>query len=121
MSAEIRPSLFNTYLVDAIGSVFVGLYTLLDKDPPPIVSAFIVLAPMIAVGTWFHRYLRRAKVAVPYDFGFFFWLGWPVVIPLYAVRMHGRRGWRLVAQLFALALFPSVFGVLIGIVAILGS
>lgn len=119
--AAVRPSLLNVYLVDAIGAVFVALYTLLDKEPPPIVGVFIVFAPMITVGTWFQRYLLRAKVAVPYDFGFFFWIGWPVVIPVYAVRMHGKRGWRLVAQLFALALFPTFFGVFIGVVTMLSA
>lgn len=121
MSAEIRPSLFNVYLVDAIGAVFVVLYTLLDKDPPPIVSVFIVFAPMIAVGSWFHRYLLRSKVAVPYDFGFFFWLGWPVLIPVYALKVPGQRRWPLVARLFALALAPTLLGVGLGIMSILVS
>jgi hypothetical protein len=48
-----------------------------------------------------------------YDWGLLWWLAWPIVIPLYSVRLEGRRGWRLGGLLTALSAGPAlVAGVL---------
>ena len=38
------------------------------------------------------------------DWGYFLMLAWPVVIPWYAFKTRGPRGWRLTARLFGLIL-----------------
>lgn len=114
MSETARPSLTNVYLVTGAASVFPILYALLGADPPPAIELSELFAPVIAVVLWFQRYLRRQPFARAYDAGWLFWIGWPVLIPLYAVRLEGRRGWRLAAITITLIFAPQFLAALVG-------
>ena len=46
------------------------------------------------------------------DWGLFLLLAWPVVIPWYAFKTRGRRGWRLTAGLFGLIGATDIAGML---------
>jgi hypothetical protein len=58
----------------------------------------------VAVAAWLAADARRTRTVLAHDTGFFFYLTWPLSIPWYAVRTRGRRGWRLAALLYILAL-----------------
>ena len=113
MTAETRPSLLNVYLVDAVSTAFGVLYALLNREAPPLVTLFIRFATMIAAVSWFRRYLGHAKLPLPYDWGFFFGIGWPVLIPVYAGRVNGWRGWRVVVRLFGLIVAPTFIAAMV--------
>ncbi len=113
MHTEPRPSLTNVYLVAAMGSFFAAVYALSDQPAPPIVGLFVSFGPIIAVAGWFLRYLGWSRRRLPFDYGYFLLIGWPLLIPLEELRMHGKRGWRLVGVLFALALAPALVGALV--------
>jgi len=49
--------------------------------------------------------------AVPFEFDAFMFFGWPVLLPYYLYRTRGRKGWLLVAGVYALWLIPTVAGV----------
>jgi hypothetical protein len=108
LAATRRPSLTNVYLVTAAAAVFPVLYALLGAEPSPAVETFGLFAPVVAVVLWFQRYLRREPIARIHDAGWLFWLGWPVLIPFYAVRLEGRRGWGLAAITIALIFAPEL-------------
>src|SRR5882672_5927249 len=40
------------------------------------------------------------------DWGMFMWFAWPVLLPWYAFKTRGRRGWLLVFNLVALVCAP---------------
>jgi hypothetical protein len=108
MTPPIRPSLTNVYLVVGTASLFLVTYALLGKEPLPIFGLFEGTAPLLAVLVWLQRYARSRRISSVYDWGLLWWLGWPVVIPLYSARLEGRRGWRLGGMLIALSAAPAL-------------
>jgi len=69
--------------------------------------------PMSAAVSWFRRYLDQAKLPLPYDWGFFLWIGWPVLIPVYAARVEGWRGWRVAVRLLVLIVAPTFIAAIV--------
>jgi hypothetical protein len=92
----------------AFCSATAGLYAGASIEPAPIVSIFVVYAPIVTVILWLHQDARRRRIAEVLDFGFFLLLFWPFVIPWYAFKSRGRGGWKLLVGLIALALAPSL-------------
>jgi hypothetical protein len=113
MHSEPRPSLANVLVVAAMGSFFAAAYALLGEPAPPVVGLFTKFGPIVAVALWFRRYLIWSRRRMPFDYGYFLLIGWPILIPIDALRMHGRRGWLLVGQLYALAIAPAVVAAII--------
>ena len=109
-----RPPLTNVYLVAGAASVFPVLYALIGKEPTIGVTLFGLFAPGMAVVLWFQRYLRERSLTRIQDAAWLLFLGWPMLIPLYAVRLEGRRGWGLAALLIALMFTPQILAALVG-------
>lgn len=118
MHTETRPSLTNVFLVAAMSSFFAAVYAFAGHAAPPIVGLFVGYGSTIAVAGWFLRYLAWSRRRLPFDYGYFLLIGWPLLIPLEELRMHGRRGWRLVGVLYALALAPSLVGAVVEVLAL---
>lgn len=55
---------------------------------------------------WLQRDARRARLLLIHDWGMFMWLAWPVLLPWYAFKTRGRRGWVLILKLLTLACAP---------------
>ena len=109
-STRIQPSLTNVYLVVTAGVALAVLYAIVDRPTPALVALFIRSAPVVAVGSWFRQYLRHSQLALPFDFGFFYLIGWIVLVPIYAKRVFLKRRWRRVGKMFGLALAPTIAG-----------
>jgi hypothetical protein len=104
------------YLVVGTAVVCLVVPTLLGKEASPFFELFGVWAPIVAVLMWLHRYARTRRIAWAYDWGYLFWVAWPLCLPIYAVRLEGRRqGWRLAGWLTLLSVAP---GLLAGIVRV---
>ena len=99
-----RPIPPNSLQQATVAAVFCGcagaLYALAEVDPSPLVGMFLTVGPVIAVILWLQRDAARTGVGAVHDLGFLLWVGWPVVIPWYAFKTRGARGWRLMATLF---------------------
>ena len=74
------------------------------RGPAPVMQMLLGLGPAVAVAAWLAADARHTRTVLAHDTGFFFYLTWPLSIPWYAVRRRGRRGWRLAAQLYVIAL-----------------
>lgn len=109
-----RPSLTNVYLVVGAASIFPVFYALVGKEPTIGVRLFGLLAPGMAVVLWLQRYLRQQSLTQLQDAAWLLFLGWPMLIPFYAVRLEGRRGWLLAALLVALMFTPQILAALVG-------
>jgi hypothetical protein len=109
VTTPIRPSLVNVYLVAGTASVCLGASAVLDREPLPFIDMFGSWAPIVAVLIWLHGYARSRRIEWVYDWGYLFWVTWPLVLPLYAMRLEGRRrGWRLVGWLTVLSFGPGI-------------
>ena len=100
-----RP-LTTAYIAAAVCSSAAIIYALLELDPHPFAAMVMGFAPFVAVLFWLHEDARQTKVIAVHDWGLFLWIAWPFLVPWYAVRTRGRRGWLLAAGLFALILAP---------------
>jgi hypothetical protein len=85
-------------------SLAAALYAATQIEPAPVVALFFSFGPSMAVILWLQKDARRTGVGAVQDWGYFLMLAWPVVIPWYAFKTRGRRGWRLTAGLFGLIL-----------------
>ena len=87
----------TTLLVAIANAVFCGavtaLYLAARSTPVPAVGAYLVFAPSITTLLWLQQDARRHHVGPVQDWGFFMWLGWIVLLPWYAFKSRGRRGW----------------------------
>jgi hypothetical protein len=98
------PSLNRLCLFSGTCVLLAGVYGFLDMEPSPAMQMLLVFGPAVAVAAWLAADARRTRTVRVHDVGFFFYLTWPVSILWYAMRTRGRAGWRLAAQLYALAL-----------------
>jgi len=109
-----RPPLTNVYLVTGTASIFPVLYALLGKEPSGGFALFSIFAPPFAVVLWMQRYLKSEPFAHFHDAAWLLYLGWPLLIPYYAVRLEGRRGWRLALLLAGLMFTPETLAAVVG-------
>ena len=85
-----------------------ALYTLAGIEPAPFMMLVFTFAPPILVILWLQKDARQRGIPVGLDWGLFVWLAWPVMLPWYAFKSRGRRGWRLLLGLGALMFAPYV-------------
>jgi hypothetical protein len=107
--------LTRLYLFAGACALFAVLYGLLGLEPAKGMALLLGYGPGLAVAFWLAADSKRTRLVNAYDAGLFFYLTWPLTIPWYAVRTRGRAGWRLAAQLYALAL-AGILGLLAGAV-----
>lgn len=105
-----RPSLANLLLIDAVCSTASVVYAVAGREASPAVILFVSVAPIVAVGLWFQKYLRQQRFDLPFDFGYLFMIGWPIVIPAFVKRSQAPKLWRFAAALLAMALAPGLAG-----------
>src|SRR5438132_1590647 len=96
----------SVYITAALCSAVAALYTLAQIEPSPLVILFVAFAPPLAVIRWLQRDARSARLSLVHDWGLFMWLAWPVLLPWYAFKTRGRRGWLLIIKLVALICAP---------------
>jgi hypothetical protein len=108
MPESLRPSLTNVYLVTAVASFGLLPSALLGKEAPGAIAIFAQYAPTIVVAMWLCRYVRDEASLRIHDAGWLFTLLLPVVVPFYALRREGRRGWRLAVLLIGLTIAPQL-------------
>lgn len=88
----------NTTLLVAIANALfcalvTVLYVLARREPAPVVSTYLLIAPAITTVLWLQQDARRHHVGPVQDWGFFIWFGWILLLPWYAFKSRGRRGW----------------------------
>jgi hypothetical protein len=105
---RIRPSLTNVYLVAATATLCLVTPALLASEASPAMELFGDTAPLVAVLVWLGQYARDGGIVLPYDWGVLWWAAWPIAVPLYSIRLEGRRGWRLAGVLLLLSVGPAL-------------
>jgi hypothetical protein len=108
-------SLSRLYLVGGIVGLLSIAYGVLDVQPNPAMGLCLGLVPSIAIAAWLAADTRHTHIAEVYDAGWLFSIGWPFVVPWYAVRTRGRDGWWLAFRLYAIGLAAPI-GIVWGIV-----
>jgi hypothetical protein len=96
--------LTRLHVFSAACGLFAMVYGFLGAVPSPVMQLLLGVGPAVAVAAWLAADARRTRTILAQDTGFFFYVTWPLSIPWYAVRTRGRRGWRLAARLYLLAL-----------------
>ena len=97
-------------LAALFSSVTAALYDATELEPSPIVGLFLSVGPLLAVILWLQKDAARTGVGAVHDWGYFLFLGWPIIIPWYAFKTRGRAGWRLLAQLIGLIMSAPATG-----------
>jgi hypothetical protein len=97
-------------------SVIAIVYTVTQREPVPIVTLFMTSGPVFAAVLWLQRDAQRTGVGAVHDWGYFLLLAWPVIIPWYAFKTRGVKGWRLMAALFGLIATPYISALLTAVV-----
>jgi len=119
MSAGVP--LTRLYFFSGCCGLLALVYGFLGAEPAPVMQILLGLGPAVAVAAWLAADARHTRTVLAHDTGLLFYLTWPLSIPWYAVRTRGRRGWRLAAQLYVIAL-AGWLGFIVGaVIAGLGS
>ena len=112
----IRQPADTTLRVAILTSLACGIagavYTLAGIEPAPIMTLVLTFASPILVILWLQKDADRRGIGLVLDFGLFVWIAWPVILPWYAFRSRGRRGWRLLLGLIVLMFAPYIGGLL---------
>lgn len=93
-------------------AIVAAVYAALRVVPSAPLGVFLTAAPTLAVILWLVKDARRTGVGAVTDLGYFLVLAWPVVIPWYAFKTRGSKGWALIGLLFGLILAPYIGQVL---------
>jgi hypothetical protein len=91
-------------------SVAAAISTAAEIEPAPIMGTVLTFAPTVLVILWLQKDAQRTRVGGVLDWGLFLWFAWPVIIPWYAFKSRGRRGWRLLLGLIALICSTYIAG-----------
>jgi hypothetical protein len=112
----IGAPLTRPYTAAAVCGLFATAYGFLDLEPGPFMTLCLGLGPAVTVGVWLAADTRQTGIAVAaaHTPGSPFCLAWPLVLPWYAWRTRGRRGWWLVVRLYAVAC-AALLGMLFGL------
>jgi len=114
-SAAVPPSCLPTYLVTAFCSllgIFYGFAAIPQSGP---LALGLRALPLLTVAHWLvldGRFRGRRSLET---WGVLFYVAWPVLLPLYALRTRGRSGWVLLLELYALVL-ASALGTVEGMI-----
>ena len=106
MQAHDPLPLTTAYVTAAVCSAGAAVYAALGLEPLPLVAIIMEFAPLVAVLFWLQEDARRTRVVAVQDWGLFLWVAWPVLLPWYAVKTRGRRGWLLTLGLAGLVVAP---------------
>ena len=101
---ERPPGLRLAIFIAAFCSVVSAVYVLTGAEPSPVVAIFMYFGPLVTVLWWLRRDAERTGIGAVLDLGLFLWIAWPLVIPWYAFRSRGARGWSLLVASTALIL-----------------
>ena len=99
-------------LAALFASLVAAAYAASQIEPAPVVALFLSCGPLVAVILWLQKDARRTGIGAVQDWGYFLLLAWPVVIPWYAFKTRGRKGWRLTAGLLGLIGAPYISWIL---------
>jgi hypothetical protein len=106
MQANDPLPLTMAYVTTAVCSAAEALYAALAIEPAPLVALIMAFGPLVAVLFWLQEDARRTKAVAVQDWGLFLWVAWPALLPWYAVKTRGRRGWLLTLGLAGLVMAP---------------
>ncbi len=90
-----------------------SIYGLLDVEPSAQVTILGFMIVWFAMGAWLPADAARHQVVLPFDWGYFIAIGWPILWLSYALRRRPRR-WVVALGLLALPLALEL-GVLAGL------
>jgi hypothetical protein len=78
--------------------VTLALYQALGSPlgAPAIAAVFASIFFLSSMGLWVLSDARQHNHSLPYDFSFFVFFAWPLVVPIY---LFSTRGWRAFATL----------------------
>jgi hypothetical protein len=98
-------------------SLAAAVYAATQIEPSPIVALGMSGGPLLAVILWLQKDAQRTGTGAVQDWGYFLLLAWPVVVPWYAFKTRGRKGWSLTAGLLGLIGSPYISSILVASVA----
>jgi hypothetical protein len=98
-------------------SLAAALYAAIQIEPSPIVALGMSFGPLLAVILWLQKDAQRTGTGVVLDWGYFLLIAWPVVVPWYAFKTRGRKGWWLTAGLLGLIGSPYISAVVVASIA----
>lgn len=113
-SLSLRP-LSSAALVSGAAGFVYGVFGS-PINPVVTLGAYVIL--LVGVGSWLGADARAHRVSMVYDWGLLVYVGWPLLLPVYAYRAR-RNSWiRLTAKVFACMLAPQLGYVLGGVIRI---
>ena len=106
-------SLRRVYLTSAICCALVGLYGLAHLSPAPVVELICSCATVVAAVLWLQADARAHRIQTVHDWGYFAFVAWPVIVPWYAFKTRGQRGWSIATRIYLAILAPPVLSSII--------
>ena len=85
-----------------------AFYGFTQVQPAPIVGLGIAILPFLTCAWWVSGDARAKKIPFAMDWGLLAWVAWPVLVPWYAWRTRGLRGWQLTLGLYAAIVTPYI-------------
>jgi hypothetical protein len=98
-------------------SLAAAVYAATQIEPTPIVALGMSGGPLLAVMLWLQKDAQRTGTGVVQDWGYFLLLAWPVVVPWYAFKTRGRKGWWLTSGLLGLIGSPYISSIVVASIA----
>lgn len=106
MVATVTSRLRRVYITSAISCGVFGLYGLAHLSPAPVVQLSCSLATVIVVVLWLQADARVRRMQTVHDWGYFAFAAWPVIVPWYAFKTRGRKGWSIAMLIYLAILAP---------------
>jgi hypothetical protein len=89
-----------------------AMYMLARGDPSPVVGAYLALGPPVTTLLWLEQDARQRRLAAVHDWGLFMYIAAPILLPWYAFKSRGRRGWLFLFAV-SLLLWPAYVAALV--------
>jgi hypothetical protein len=108
-SVSLRP----VYVAAGFFSLMAAVYALAGVEPSSLNRFAMGFGPLVGGVVWLRRDASAHGMWLPHDWGFFALLGWPVLLPWYALKTRRRGAAGLVARLAAALWAPALTGAVV--------
>jgi hypothetical protein len=101
-----------TVMMQAMNGMFAGL----EREPLGGVTLFGYLMLFGLMGYWLDKDSRQHRISWVFDMGFFLYLAWPVIVPIYLFRTRRFKAIPIILGFLGIYIGAYAIGGVIGII-----
>jgi len=121
MNNNTRRLSIHSFFIVAL-AIYLGsagaIFNALDVEPSAVTFLASWVATLWALASWLKEDSRSHGIKLPFDFGIFIYIAWPVYLPVYLFKTRGLKGLIPILVVLATYILSAFLGqIIVGLVS----